>query len=64
LGFVIKLRENQVEAAFLELVEPGAFWEGDLIALAFSGSEKPIVDVNKGVLAEDYAPSHFSSLHE
>ena len=43
-----------------EFVEPCAFWDGNLVALAFTGLTDLVVNVNKSMIAEDCTFSHLS----
>ena len=43
---------------FRTIVEPVAFWEGDLFALTFPRLGEPVVDVEEGMLTEDCTSSH------
>jgi len=61
LMYIIELGECQIIGSPLEFVEPCAFWDGDLVALAFTGLKNPVVNVNESnMLAEDCTPTHLS----
>ena len=39
-------------------MEPCAFSDGGLVALAFTGLKDTVADVNEGMFAKECAPSH------